>query len=99
MYILECGDGSFYTGSTWNIDRRIREHQNGVGANHTAKNLPVILVYCEVYNSIEDAFNREKQVQGWSRKKKQSLISGDTNQLHLLAECRNETISGKSGAA
>lgn len=45
MYILECADGSYYTGSTWDLDRRLREHQSGEGANHTKKRLPVKLVY------------------------------------------------------
>ena len=70
MYILECSDGSFYTGSTWDLERRLEEHGAGKGANHTSKRLPVTLVYCEVFDMIGDAFNREKQVQGWTRKKK-----------------------------
>ncbi len=91
MYILECSDGSYYTGSTWDLDRRLWEHQNGLGANHTAKRLPVTLLYCEECERIEDAYTREKQIQGWSRKKKQALMAGDMNQIHRLAECRNES--------
>lgn len=91
MYILECADGSYYTGSTKNLERRLWEHQNGLGAKHTSKRLPVKLVYCEFYDRVSDAFYREKQVQGWSRKKKQALMAGDTNLLHQLAECQNET--------
>jgi putative endonuclease len=101
LYILECADGSYYTGSTWDLERRLGEHQTGVGANHTAKRLPVVLVYCERYDRIDDAYRREKQVQGWSRKKKQALIAGDANRLHALAECRNEShfrAAGKQGA-
>ncbi len=63
----------------------------GVRGEHTAKRLPVKLVYCEFYDRVSDAFYREKQVQGWSRKKKQALIAGDTQFLHQLAECQNET--------
>ncbi len=74
MYILKCADGSYYTGSTWNLERRLAEHQSGLGANHTAKRLPVELVYCEEYDRVTDAYNREKQVQGWSRKKKEALL-------------------------
>ncbi len=70
MYILQCADGSYYTGSTWNLEKRLWEHQNGLGANHTRQHSPVKLVYCEPYERIADAFAREKQVQGWSRKKK-----------------------------
>ncbi|MDZ8069543.1 MAG: GIY-YIG nuclease family protein [Nostoc sp. DedQUE08] len=91
IYILECADGSYYTGSTTDLERRLWQHQQGEGANHTAKRLPVKLVFCEYYQCVVDAFEREKQVQGWSRKKKQALISGDTNLLHKLAECQNET--------
>ena len=90
MYILECADGSYYTGSTKDLERRLWEHQNGLGANHTAKRLPVKLAYCEEYDRIDDAFFREKQVQGWSRKKKEALMVSDTKQIHLLAECKNE---------
>ncbi len=91
MYILECADGSYYTGSTWDLERRLWEHQNGLGAKHTAKRLPVTLLYCEECERIEDAYIREKQIQGWSHKKKQALIAGDMNQIHRLAECRNES--------
>jgi putative endonuclease len=91
MYILECADGSYYTGSTKDLERRMWEHQNGLGANHTAKRLPVKLVYCEECDRIDDAFYREKQVQGWSRKKKEALMVSDTNLLHMLAECKNES--------
>jgi putative endonuclease len=59
MYILECADGSYYTGSTWDLARRLSEHQSGVGANFTAKRLPVKLVYCEYYDRVDDAFYRE----------------------------------------
>ncbi|WP_264544882.1 GIY-YIG nuclease family protein [Flavobacterium hankyongi] len=44
MYILECSDGSYYTGSTIDLERRLQEHQNGEEANHTKKRLPVTLV-------------------------------------------------------
>jgi putative endonuclease len=91
MYILECADGSYYTGSTKDLERRLWEHQNGLGANHTAKRLPVKLVFCEECDRIDDAFYREKQVQGWSRKKKEALMASDYNQIHLLAVCKNET--------
>lgn len=73
MYILECSDGSYYTGSTKYLKKRLSQHQEGEGANHTRKRLPVKLVYFEKYPRIDWAFNREKQVQGWSRKKKRGL--------------------------
>jgi len=91
MYILECSDGSYYTGSTWDLERRLWEHQNGLGARHTAKRLPVRLIYFEECDRIDDAYYREKQVQGWSHKKKEALIAGDKNMMHNLAECQNES--------
>ena len=91
MYILECSDGSYYTGSTKNLKRRLSQHQAGKGANHTKKRLPVKLVYFEEYPRIDKAFYREKQVQGWSRKKKEALINGMPEKLHELAKCMNES--------
>jgi len=93
MYILECADGSYYTGSTWNLEKRLWEHQNGEGANHTKKRLPVKLVYCEYYDRVEDAFNREKQIQGWGRKKKRALI--EENKEKLIEYSKNYTQFGK----
>ena len=81
MYILECTDGSYYTGSTKNLEKRLWQHQNDEGANYTQKRLPVNLVYCEPFDRVEDAFHREKQVQGWSRRKKQALIAGNYDKL------------------
>ena len=67
------------------------QHQAGEGANHTRKRLPVELVYFETFSRIDKAFYREKQIQGWSRKKKEALINRQLEVLHRLAECRNET--------
>ncbi len=89
MYILECADGSYYTWSTIDVDKRLLEHQSGDGANHTKKRLPVELVYVEEFERIDKAFYREKQVQGWSREKKEALIIKNYDELHKLAECRN----------
>jgi putative endonuclease len=86
MYILECANGQYYTGSTKYLELRIRQHQNGEGANFTKKHLPVKLVYYEEYDRIDTAFFREKQVQGWSRKKKQALINREFNQLVELSK-------------
>ena len=86
MYILECSDGTYYTGSTKYIDLRLEQHQSGVGANYTAKRLPVKFLYYEEYDRIDHAFYREKQIQGWSRKKKEALMRGETHLLPALAK-------------
>ncbi len=94
MYILLCANGSYYTGSTIDLERRLEQHQAGEGANHTKKHLPVELVYYEEYDRIDLAFNREKQVQGWSRKKKEALIENRAKDLPLLS--KNYTQYGAS---
>ncbi|MBU1100707.1 MAG: GIY-YIG nuclease family protein [Bacteroidetes bacterium] len=86
MYILECSDGTFYTGSTNDLERRMGEHQSGSGANYTMRRLSVELVYYEEYDRIDTAFYRVKQVQGWSRKKKTALINGEHHLLPSLAK-------------
>ena len=91
MYILECGDGTFYTGSTKDLKKRLWEHNNSKGANYTKKKQPVRLVYFEEYARIDEAFHREKQVQGWSHAKKKSLVQGKTGALHEMSECKNES--------
>jgi putative endonuclease len=86
MYILECCDGSYYVGSTKDLERRLSQHHEGLGAKYTSKRLPVKLVYCEEYDRIDDAFYREKQVQGWRRAKREALINGDPDLLPILAK-------------
>jgi predicted GIY-YIG superfamily endonuclease len=86
MYILECADGSYYVGSTKDIERRLWEHQSGLGAKYTSRRLPVKLVYSEEYERIADAFAREKQVQNWSRAKREALINGEYDSLPDLAK-------------
>lgn len=57
-----------------NLEKRLWEHENDLGAAYTKSRLPVKIVYCEEYDRVEDAFAREKQIQGWSRRKKKALI-------------------------
>ncbi len=96
LYILQCVDGSYYTGSTNNLERRLDQHYNGEGCNHTAKRLPVKLVYFEEHSRIDEAFYREKQVQGWSRKKKEALINAMHDQLPQLAIAYRDVASRAS---
>ena len=85
-YILLCSNNKYYTGSTKDLERRIAQHQAGEGANFTRKNLPVELVYFEDFQRIDQAFYREKQIQGWSQKKKEALINGEHNKLPELSK-------------
>lgn len=86
MYILLCSDGTYYTGSTVNLELRLGQHQAGEGANYTRRRLPVSIIYAEEYEHIEDAFRREKQVQNWSHVKKLALIEGRLKDLPPLAK-------------
>lgn len=86
MYILRCFDNSYYVGSTKDLERRLRQHQEGKGAMYTARRLPVELLYYEEYSRIDEAFYREKQVQGWSRKKREALMNGEAYLLPKLAK-------------
>ncbi len=86
MYILKCSDGSYYTGSTRELEKRVMEHNMGLGSNYTRKHRPVELVYFEEFQRVDDAFAREKQVQGWSRAKKECLICGQFGKLTDLAK-------------
>jgi putative endonuclease len=86
LYILECSDGTYYTGSTWNLEKRILEHNEGIGARYTSKRIPVKIVYFEEYEMVKDAFSREKQIQAWSHIKKKALIEGKIDLLHIKAK-------------
>lgn len=90
LYILECADGSYYTGSTVDLERRLWEHQQGQGANFTRKRLPVKLVFSELYDRVDDAYYREKQVQGWSRAKKKALIEGRLEELPAIVNAQKQ---------
>ncbi|BBE31899.1 hypothetical protein OSSY52_20400 [Tepiditoga spiralis] len=90
-YILKCSDGSYYTGSTNDLQKRLIQHQDGNGANYTRKRLPVKLVYYEEYSRVDEAFYREKQIQGWSRKKKEALINGCPELLPELVKNQRQT--------
>lgn len=94
MYILKCSDGSYYTGSTQDLEKRLCQHQNGEGAEYTKTRLPVELAYFEEYQRIDAAFCREKQIQGWTRKKKEALISGRFDMLKVFAKNHSASSAG-----
>ena len=85
-YILLCSNGSYYTGSTKNLELRFQQHKNGEGAKHTKKFPPTEILYYEQYDRIDTAFYREKQIQGWSKAKKKALIDGAESLLPELAK-------------
>ncbi len=87
VYILRCSDGSFYVGSTRGEDvtRRLSEHQQGLHDGYTAARLPVTLVWSGEFDRITDAIAFERQLKGWSRAKKDAVITGQWERLPDLA--------------
>lgn len=84
-YILHCSDGSYYTGSTDELEKRIAEHKYGEGCSWTRNRLPVELVWSQEFSSREEARTAEHQIKRWSRAKKEALIDGNFGMLRLLA--------------
>jgi predicted GIY-YIG superfamily endonuclease len=87
-YILECSDGSYYTGSTTALEARIAKHQAGFYGGYTESRRPLKLVWVQEFTRINDAIKAEWQIKGWTRKKKQALINGDFDLLHELAQSK-----------
>ena len=84
-YIVECSDGSFYVGSTVDLEARVWQHNEGEGAVYTKRRRPVTLVWAAEFDRIDDAFAYEKQVQGWRRDKRIALIEERYADLPELA--------------
>ncbi len=86
IYILECSDGSYYTGLTRRpMEERLWEHNAGVVAGYTRSRRPVALRCVEMTEGAREAVARERQIKGWSRKKKEALIAGNYECLSALA--------------
>ncbi|SEW25827.1 GIY-YIG nuclease family protein [Natrinema salifodinae] len=74
VYVLECADGSLYTGYTTDLDRRVAEHDAGEGAKYTRGRTPVDLRYHERYDSRSAAMSREYEIKQLSRAEKEQLV-------------------------
>ena len=85
VYILRCADNSYYTGHTDNLEKRLAEHHSGMPKCYTSTRLPVSLVFSEVFPSREEALVSERQIKGWSRKKKEAMMCGDWHEVSRLA--------------
>lgn len=87
VYILKCCDDSYYTGITNNLERRILEHKSGLKIEcYTFKRRPIELVWFEIFNDVTNAIKTEKQIKGWSRRKKEALILQDWDKLVLYSK-------------
>lgn len=90
VYVVECKDGSYYTGVTADLEKRINEHNSGFYKGYTSSRLPVKLVYSNRFTNVNDAIKAEKQIKGWSRAKKEALIIGDFDFLRKLSKGKNK---------
>lgn len=101
VYILECSDNSYYTGVTNNLEKRFAEHQAGMIRGYTSTRLPVKIVYSANFNDVNEAISFEKQIKGWSRKKKEALMSGDFDSLIQLlkSKSKNNSVISKSSTS
>ncbi len=97
VYILRCVDGSYYTGHTDNLERRIGEHQHGTGDGYTASRRPVELAWSQECATREEALAGEMQIKGWGRKKKEAMMRGDWDEVSRLA--RSQSVRASTSSA
>ena len=92
VYILKCNDGTYYTGVTNNIEKRLVQHNEGIDKEfYTFSRRPVQLAYCELFTNYNLAIEWETRIKKWSSKKKEALVNSDWKKLVEESKCRNET--------
>jgi len=90
VYIAKCSDNSYYTGVTSDVEKRIAEHNAGIDPHsYTHLRRPVELFYVAAFTNSNEAIAFEKQVKGWSRKKKEALSRSDWATIMAEAACKN----------
>ena len=95
VYILKCADGSYYTGSTHDLEIRIAQHQSGYFRGYTSSRLPVELVWQQDFVTEHEAFVCEWQIKGWTRVKKEALIRGDFDAIHGIVQMERKRREAK----
>ena len=99
VYIIECKDNSYYVGVTNSLDRRLEEHNDGVNPkSYTYTRRPVHLRYHERFQNIQNAIAWEKQLKGWSRKKKEALFREDWEEIKELAKSKVDATASTGSA-
>jgi len=74
VYILECADGTYYTGYTTDLGKRLETHNSGKGAKYTRARLPVAMVFSEAYATKSEALRREIEIKRMTRREKRELV-------------------------
>ncbi|HEY3451772.1 MAG TPA: GIY-YIG nuclease family protein [Myxococcales bacterium] len=90
VYILQLADGTFYTGQTDDLERRLAQHDVGEGSFYAAKRHSVRCVWSQEFPTRQDAFERERQIKNWSHAKKVALITGNWEELKRLSKGKNQ---------
>lgn len=99
VYILRCADGSYYTGHTDELERRVAQHEQGeIPACYTLTRRPVSLAFSQEFETREEALAAEQQIKGWGRKKKEAMMRGDWIEVSRLARSRLESVHGSTGS-
>ncbi len=75
VYLLQCSDGSIYTGITTDIERRFLEHKNRKGGHYTSSHKAQKIIYTEKFSTKSEALKRESEIKSWRREKKLALVS------------------------
>ena len=99
VYMLRCRDGSYYTGHTDDLQKRLWEHEQGLGAEWTRRRRPIELAWCAVGSSRDEVFAFERRIKNWSRAKKEALIAGDWALVGYLAMPPHERPSTSLGTS
>jgi putative endonuclease len=100
VYILKCSDGSYYTGVTSNLEKRLKQHQDGAFWNcYTFDKRPILLMFYREFIDNMEAIAFEKQVKGWSRAKKEALINGDITKLKELSKSKKQVSPNASSSS
>ena len=90
-YLLRCADGSFYVGSTRNLEHRLDQHAMGRGSEYTSTRLPVALVWCAELDDIGEAWRMERRIHGWGRAKREALARGGFEEVQRVARGRRRS--------
>jgi putative endonuclease len=97
FYMLRCSDGLYYTGTTRDgLAAPVVQHQAGAFDGYTARSRPVVLVFQREFRRVEDAIAAERQVKGWRREKKETLIRGDFALLPALSRRGIRAVTGEA---
>jgi predicted GIY-YIG superfamily endonuclease len=97
-YILRCSDGTYYTGHTDDLDRRMHQHGVGEASAYTAKRRPLTLVWSADFQTREDAFYLERKLKGWSQAKKEAFMAERWDELQRLSRPPSQRANPSTGS-